>query len=145
MGQPESAQHVLLDQQDGDAAAVDLGQALEDRRDHHGGQAQRRLIEQQQPRPGRQGAADRAHLLFAAGQGAGELAPVDPTSATISPAYTSRDTARTASRSPYPASRASTRSSAGTPFRGLPPGTPRSPGDRWPPPPVAPRRSARRS
>ena len=66
---------VLLDQQDGHAAAaVDVGDDREDLLDDQRRQAERGLVEQQQPRPAHQGAGDGKHLLLAAGQGTAALA-----------------------------------------------------------------------
>ena len=70
----ERVVRVLLHQQDRGALAVDLGDRLvdpldEDRRDSHRG-----LVEQQQLRVGHQGAADREHLLLAAGHRSALLA-----------------------------------------------------------------------
>ena len=64
---------VLLDQQHGGALRVDLGDDLEDLRDHHRRQPHRGLVEQQHLRPGHQRPADREHLLLAAGQRAADL------------------------------------------------------------------------
>ena len=65
---------VLLDEQDGDAAlAVDAADDVEDLLHQLRRQAERRLVEQHQPRPRHQRAADRQHLLLAARQRAGAL------------------------------------------------------------------------
>src|SRR5580700_5318912 len=64
----ERAIDVLLDQHNGDAFGGDGAEALIDVADDDRRQAQRELIAQQEPRVGHQGAADRRHLLLAAGQ-----------------------------------------------------------------------------
>src|SRR2546425_863237 len=66
---------VLLDHEDGEAARVDLPDLLEQALDDLGREAQRGLVHDQQPRLGDEGARDGEHLLLAAGQRAGELAP----------------------------------------------------------------------
>src|SRR6185437_4547485 len=64
---------VLLDQEDGDAeVAVDLADDSENFLDQQRRQTHRRLVHQDHLRPGHQGAADRQHLLLAAGEIAGE-------------------------------------------------------------------------
>ncbi len=55
-------------------SALIVRDGLEDAGDQHGGQAQRRLVEHEQRAGGHERAADRAHLLLAARQRAGELA-----------------------------------------------------------------------
>src|SRR2546428_340751 len=65
----------VLAQQDRHAARVDAGKVLEDRRHDDGGEPERGLVEQEEPRPRHQGAADRRHLLLAARERAGELPP----------------------------------------------------------------------
>src|SRR5437660_6432540 len=64
---------VLLDEQYGDAVAVDRLHDLEDPAYEQRSEAERGLVEHEQPRPGHQGPADGAHLLLAAGEGPGEL------------------------------------------------------------------------
>src|SRR6185295_4961208 len=59
---------VLLDQQDREAPGLQLDDSTADLLDDHGGQALGRLVEQQQVRTGAQDAADRQHLLLAAGK-----------------------------------------------------------------------------
>ena len=49
---------------------------LEDLLDQHRGQPHRRLVQQQQARPGHEGAADGQHLLLAAREGARHLDPM---------------------------------------------------------------------
>src|SRR5262245_19022017 len=56
--------YVLLDQENGHAVAVDRANGVEDLRDQHGRETERRLVEHQDSRPGHQSAADRAHLLL---------------------------------------------------------------------------------
>ncbi len=69
---------VLLDDEDGEAlGGVQAAEDGEDLADDERRQAERGLVEQQQPRPGEQGAAEREQLLLAAGEGARLLvAPV---------------------------------------------------------------------
>src|SRR2546428_5257636 len=57
---------ILLDEQDRRAAGVDVADDAEDLLDEHGGEAQRRLVEQHQDRLGHERAGDRQHLLLAA-------------------------------------------------------------------------------
>src|SRR4029078_3762828 len=59
---------VLLDQQYGEALLFQRPNGLADLLDNDGRKSLGRLVEQQQPRAGAQDAADRQHLLFAAGQ-----------------------------------------------------------------------------
>ena len=74
VGHAQRHQRVLLDQQDracpGSLISVTI---VEDLLDQDRRQAHRRLVEQQQPRPGHQRPADRQHLLLAARQRAGLL------------------------------------------------------------------------
>src|SRR5439155_8815108 len=65
---------VLLDQEHSDAALVDLADGPEDLAHQERREAERRLVEQQQPRPRHEGARDREHLLLAAREGARALA-----------------------------------------------------------------------
>src|SRR5947208_4548696 len=69
----ERLAHVLLDEQHRDAVRIDRADRLEDLRDQHGSQAQRRLVQHQEARARHERAADRAHLLLAAGERAREL------------------------------------------------------------------------
>ena len=66
---------VLLDEQDGGALLVDLGDDREDLRDEHRGEPHRRLVEQQHARARHERAADREHLLLATGERAARLRP----------------------------------------------------------------------
>ena len=72
---PQRPQDVLLDQQDGQPVAVDRGEVGEDRAHRHRSQAQRGLVEHQQPGPGHQRTPDRDHLLLASRERAGQLGP----------------------------------------------------------------------
>ena len=65
--------HVLLHDQHRQAGGADAADQFEHLLDDDGGQAGGGFIEQQQLGVGHQGAADGAHLLFAARHGAGEL------------------------------------------------------------------------
>src|SRR5262249_25510996 len=78
MAELERAEHVLLDQEDGEPALVDAPQVLEDRPDDHRGQPQAGLVQHEQPRPGHQASSDSAHLLLASRQRARELSPALP-------------------------------------------------------------------
>src|SRR2546430_3645201 len=69
----ERARDVLLDEQDGRAALVDPLQILEDEPDHHGSEAEARLVQQQPPPARHEPAADGPHLLLAAPERAGPL------------------------------------------------------------------------
>src|SRR6266511_2465018 len=64
---------VLLDQQDGEALAVQPADGGEHLAHHHRSQAQARLVHHQQLRPAHQRPADRHHLLLAPGHAAGKL------------------------------------------------------------------------
>ena len=75
LGDGERHRRVLLDQHDRDALAVDLADHLGELLDDPRRQAERRLVEQQHARRGHQRAADREHLLLAAGQQRGALGP----------------------------------------------------------------------
>src|SRR3972149_6925261 len=68
-GGREGLADVLLDQQHRHAAGVDLPDDPENLLHHHGGQAERRLVQHQEGGPGHQRAGDDAHLLLAAGEG----------------------------------------------------------------------------
>ena len=74
VGDAERHRGVLLDEHDGHALAVDLLDHLGELGDDPRRETQRRLVEQQHARRGHQRAADREHLLLAAGQQAGALA-----------------------------------------------------------------------
>lgn len=66
---------VLFDEQDGDAAlAIDLGDLLEDGFDEQRGDAEGGFVEHEEAGAAHEGAADGEHLLFAAGEGSGDLA-----------------------------------------------------------------------
>ncbi|HEX2071825.1 MAG TPA: hypothetical protein VHF90_09290 [Thermoleophilaceae bacterium] len=71
VGELERAQRVLLDQQHGHAFLAQAGDDREDLVDHRRREAERRLVEQQQPRAGDESASDREHLLLAAREVAG--------------------------------------------------------------------------
>jgi hypothetical protein len=71
----EPALHVLLDDDHGHAAAVDLGQRLVQAVDRDRRQAEGDLIEDDQARRGHQRTADGQHLLLAAGQFGPRAAP----------------------------------------------------------------------
>src|SRR5215475_7279071 len=74
VGGHERHVRVLLDQQDGDAElAVDALDDVEDVLHQLGAEAERGLVQQHQPGPRHQGAADGKHLLLAARQRAGAL------------------------------------------------------------------------
>src|SRR5918993_4559642 len=64
---------VLLDEEYGRPLLVDLLDRLEDTLDEDGGEAHGGFVEEQESRTAHDGAADREHLLFAAGHGAGLL------------------------------------------------------------------------
>src|SRR5262249_25433776 len=75
MGELEGMVGVLLDQEDGHLLLlVDVADDLEDLLDDQRREAERRLVEQQQPRPAHQRPRDRQHLLLAARQRAAALA-----------------------------------------------------------------------
>ena len=66
---------VLLDQDDGEPVLpAEPGHQVHDLRHDPRRQAERRLIEQQRPRPREQGAGDHQHLPLTAGQRGGQLA-----------------------------------------------------------------------
>src|SRR2546422_424335 len=69
----ERARDVLLDEQDGRAALVDPLQILEDEPDHHGSEAEARLVPRQQPPARHEPAAAGAHLLLPAPEPARHL------------------------------------------------------------------------
>src|SRR5688572_29108363 len=64
---------VLLDEEDGRAVAVQIGDDGEDLLDDERGEPKGRLVHQQELRPRHQGARYGEHLLLAAGKRAGEL------------------------------------------------------------------------
>src|SRR6267142_2198630 len=69
----QRAQHVLLDEEDGQPFRVDALEILEDELDHYGGEAQARLVEHEKPWLGHEAPADGAHLLLSARQRARHL------------------------------------------------------------------------
>src|SRR3989442_3267512 len=73
MRELERARHVLLDEHDRRAGVVDALERLEDELHRHRRETEARLVQQEQPRPRHEPAPDRAHLLLAARQGAGQL------------------------------------------------------------------------
>ena len=74
VGNLQCLAHVLFDQEDRQPLRVDLAQRAEDALHDDRRQTHRRLVKQQQARPGQQRAADREHLLLAARQVAGQAA-----------------------------------------------------------------------
>ena len=68
IGDAEGPQCVLLDQQDRGPVAMDLRDGRENLVHHLRRKPERRLIEQQQLRPGQEAACDRQQLALAAGQ-----------------------------------------------------------------------------
>ena len=64
----KGSHHVLLDQQDRDAGAVDLEQRLAQPFDQPGRESERQFVDHQQLRPRHDSAPDGAHLLLAARQ-----------------------------------------------------------------------------
>ncbi len=77
VGDGRGEAEILLDQQDGEALLLQRADGLADLLDDDGRQPLGRLVEQQQPRAGAQDAADRQHLLLAAGE-LGALAGAEP-------------------------------------------------------------------
>ena len=71
----EYALRVLLDQQDGHALRADRSEQRIDLIDHHRGEAERRLVEHEKPRPRQQRPGDGELLLLAAGKLPGRLTP----------------------------------------------------------------------
>src|SRR5256712_2924309 len=69
----ERARHVLLDEHDRHAGAIDTLQGVEDELHRHRRQSEARLVQQEQARAGHEPAPDRAHLLLAARQRPGQL------------------------------------------------------------------------
>src|SRR4029077_9035432 len=59
---------ILLDQENGESLRLEHSDRASDLLDDDRGQSFGRLVEQQQPRAGAQDAADRQHLLLAAGE-----------------------------------------------------------------------------
>jgi hypothetical protein len=79
MGQLERMIGVLLDDQHGEAVLPVQGpDGVENLPRDQRGEAQRRLVQHQQAGPAHQRAADRQHLLFAAGQRAAALGHPPP-------------------------------------------------------------------
>src|SRR5258705_13242707 len=64
---------VLLDEEDRHAALVEEADGAQDFLDHHGGEAERGLVEHDQLGGAHEAAADGEHLLLAAGESAGGL------------------------------------------------------------------------
>ena len=73
MREAERPEHVLLDEEDRHAVAVDRREVGEDGRDDDGRQPERGLVEHEEPRARHQRAPDRGHLLLAARERPGEL------------------------------------------------------------------------
>ena len=73
VGEGQGQAGVLLHEQNRHAGALELGDDSGDLFHQQGRQPQRRLIEQEQTRPGHEGAAEGEHLLFLAAEGAPEL------------------------------------------------------------------------
>src|SRR5262249_2537525 len=73
MRELERPRHVLLDEDDRRAAAIDLLERLEDPLHRQRRQSEARLVEQEKPRARHEPAPDGAHLLLAARERAGEL------------------------------------------------------------------------
>ncbi len=73
-GDLEGGHHVLLDQEDGDARAVDLGEHFAQPFHHARREAERELVDHQELRARHDPAADRAHLLLATRERVGVLA-----------------------------------------------------------------------
>src|SRR5690349_3131315 len=74
LGDAEGLLEVLLDQQDGRAAAVELGDAGHELVDQDRGEAEAELVEHEESGLAHEGARDGAHLLLAAGEAACGLA-----------------------------------------------------------------------
>src|SRR5262249_29210275 len=74
VGDARSKTEILLDEEDGQALALDRAENLADLRDDHRRQALSRLVEQQKIGTRAQSACDREHLLLAAGQAAARAA-----------------------------------------------------------------------
>src|SRR3989441_3766414 len=74
--QVERRRHVLLDEQDADALlAVDRTDDAEDLADDERREPERGLVQEQEPRPQHERTRDGEHLLLAAGEAPGDLAP----------------------------------------------------------------------
>src|SRR5712691_164644 len=69
----ERKRHVLLDEHDRHAVAIDPPQSVEDELHRHRRQSEARLVQQKEARARHEPAPDRAHLLLAARQRPGEL------------------------------------------------------------------------
>src|SRR6476619_8166245 len=65
MGDAQGQVGVLLDHEHRDALLVELGELAEQALDDEGGQPERRLVEQEEPRPRHERPGDRQHLLLA--------------------------------------------------------------------------------
>src|SRR3989441_12415511 len=74
-GDGKGLDDVLLDEQHRHAFGVDTRDHLEHLIDDLWREAERRLVEEEEPRTGHEGPPDRHHLLLPAGEGAGELSP----------------------------------------------------------------------
>jgi hypothetical protein len=73
---PARFPHVLLGHQDGRAERpVDLRDRVHEPRDQHGGEPQRGLVEQQEPRPLHERDADGQHLALPGAEGRRQLPP----------------------------------------------------------------------
>src|SRR5499426_2137351 len=69
VGDLERHRRALLDDEDGDTElAPDLGEPAQQVLDHDRGEAERKLVDQQQFRPADESAAERQHLPLAAGE-----------------------------------------------------------------------------
>src|SRR5258706_11260703 len=68
VGDARGKTKILLDQEDGKPFRLESRDGVADLLHDHRGEALGRLVEQQQPRPGAQNAADREHLLLAIGR-----------------------------------------------------------------------------
>src|SRR3989442_12234373 len=71
----QRAQHVLLDEEDGQPFRIDALEIVEDELDHHGGETQARLVEHEKSWLGHEATADGAHLLLSSRQGAPRRPP----------------------------------------------------------------------
>src|SRR5437870_184166 len=69
----QRAQHVLLDEEDGQPFRIDALEIVEDELDHHGGETQARLVEHEKSWLGHEATADGAHLLLSSRQCARQL------------------------------------------------------------------------